>query len=91
MQLLALGLLASTLGVWQMPAQADEVYFDRHDHNHDGYWTNRDFHSANKYYRHNHPEVVVTRRGSNADFVRLDRNHDGRLDRDEVHEYRHWE
>jgi hypothetical protein len=91
MQLVAVGLLAITFGVWQLPAQADEVYFGRSDRNHDGRWDNREFYNANRYYGHHHPEVIITRNNSNQNFMRLDRNHDGWLDRDEVQGYRHWE
>jgi len=91
-QLASLCLLALTAGVCQLPAQADlNVSFGRHDLNHDGRWNRREFQDANRYYGRNHPTVIINRRDINRDYYRLDSNHDGYLDGNEVRGYRDWD
>jgi hypothetical protein len=91
-KLAALCLFALTLGVAQLPAQADlNVAFGRHDGDHDGRWNRREFYDANRYYAHNHPTVVINQRDMDRDYRRLDRDHDGYLNGEEVRTYRNWE
>jgi len=86
-QIAAAMLFAVAFGVFQLPARADfDVAFGRHDRDHDGRWNYNEFNSANRYYHHHHPGVVVI--NNRDEFNRLDLNHDGYLNRDEIQTYR---
>jgi hypothetical protein len=78
-QLAALCLFALAFGALLPPAQALNIDFGRHDYNHDGRWNYNEYNHANQmYYGH---------RMHRRDFDRIDRNHDGYLDRAEVRGY----
>ena len=91
-QLTAVVLFSLAFGALQLPARADfNVAFGRHDRNHDGRWDYREFNDANRYYYQSHPEVqVINQRDMRRDFDRMDINHDGYLDTNEVRTYRTW-
>ena len=92
-QIAALILLTMAFGTLQLPARADfNVTFGRHDRNHDGRWSRREFYDANRYYYQRHPEVqIINRRDYRNDFDRLDMNNDGYLNMQEVQTYRNWD
>ena len=92
-QLAALCLCFGLLATLQPPARSDfNLSFGRHDCNHDGRWNYREFNDANQYYYRSHPEVtVINQRRMRNDFDRLDMNHDGYLNQQEVRTYRTWD
>lgn len=85
-------LLALAWGSLQLPARAEfNIAFGRHDRNHDGRWSYRDFNDANRYYYRHHPGVeILNSRDLHRDFVRMDTNGDGYLQSSEVEGYRTW-
>jgi Ca2+-binding EF-hand superfamily protein len=91
-QLIALSLFALALGVWQLPAQADiNLSFGQHDRDHDGRWNYNEFRDANRdYYRHHHEVRVISGRQCRDDFNRLDADHDGYVNAEQVRTYHNW-
>ena len=88
-QLATAMLCALAFGAFQLPARADfGVTYGRYDHNHDGHWDYNEFNNANRYYNHHHHGVVVV--NNRDEFNRLDVNHDGYLNREEIQTYHNW-
>jgi hypothetical protein len=88
-QIALFALAAVCLGTWQQPAFSAEVWFNNHDHNHDGRWNYNEYRNANQvYFRHHHDENRWSDHEMRHNWDGL--NHDGYVTQEQVRTIHHW-
>lgn len=89
-----LALLATTwmaVSALQLPANADDAWFNKYDRNHDGHWTYQEFRSAHtEYWKHHRQEQRLTDAELRAEFDRRASAHPGWVAREEVRDFHNW-
>lgn len=73
------------------PAQANEPWFDKWDHNHDNRWNWNEFRQAHyDYWRHHRDERRMTDAELRAEFNRMAGEHHTWVGPDDVRTWHHW-
>ena len=87
--LIAMAWLA--VGSLQVPALADDPWFDKWDHNHDGHWNYNEFQKAHSdYWRHHRDEKRLTDSELRAEWNRRAAAHHEWVEANEVRDFHHW-
>jgi hypothetical protein len=72
-------------------AKADDPWFDKYDHNHDGHWNYNEFKRAHyDWWKAHRNEKRISDAELRAQYNSWDTAHHGWVDRDQVREYHHW-
>ena len=75
----------------QSPALADDAWFNRYDHNHDGHWDWAEFKKAHyEWYKHHPGEKKWKEAELRAEFDRLGAAHHGWVAPDDVRTWHTW-
>jgi hypothetical protein len=73
-------------------AQADDDWFNKYDHNHDGHWSYNEFKRAHSdYWRNHRDEKRMSEAELRAQFNNWEAQHKGWVERDQVREFHHWD
>lgn len=90
-QLALLALSFLTLGSLQMPALADDAWFHKWDHDHDGHWTYNEFERAHHdYWKHHRDEKRLTDAELRAEWDHRAAAHHDWVGADDVRDFHHW-
>jgi hypothetical protein len=85
-----IALACVTLGGFQS-AQADDPWFNKWDHNHDGHWNYDEFRKAHEaYYRHHKDEKRWSDAELRAEFNRRAAAHAEWVAPEDVRDFHHW-
>jgi hypothetical protein len=75
----------------QTAARADDAWFNKYDHNHDGHWNYGEFKKAHyDYWKHHHDEKRWSDKELRAQWAQWDAEHHGYVTPEQVREFHHW-
>jgi hypothetical protein len=88
----ALCLAVMAAGSLQLPSMADEAWFTKYDHNHDGHWDYNEFKKAHyDWYKHHHEGPRLTEVELHKQWNTWDTDHHGWVAPETVRTYHHWD